>query len=740
LVDSRRTVSPWQRQFWENPVYAAEWEYMQRDKITERARYFLQMLTPQSQYPIGNRSDLRTLPDWKSTAMVNYAILDGAPDLTVLLNTLRGNTAAGLPDFTLSAFPYSGSWLMRTGWDGDAGYAHFFTSPYPTGGHGLRGLKCNNGFWLSHAGHDLLTSGDFGAYSYDRSPLRVDGKEQFFMAGIGNPGFSKNHKGFGVALIDPPPAPWRTHSSENFDFAEGIYNGAYGDFVDDHHDDKDYRPGFLAERARDVISDVTHHRQVFHVKNPGLWILVDRLQSPQPREYTLDWRLPVKHLREFNEERHVRFAGKTFLPENIAIDEAQQVLATTAADMPNLTIRHFGPKMQFATEREEGEKIARNYTIRYKMYDFWRIGGRWQSEGDDVVISLIEVIPEYGASQIESTRRTEQGFEATLADGKTLAFLVDDTRTILSLGDGGLVLGDASYEFIGDRQIPIYRPIAPVRIAPERTLISGPTPITLSSDTPEVEIRYTLDGSEPTVHSPLYTEAFTLDNRATVKARAFRPGLAQSPSTLAGTHATVTRVARFEHAEPLEPVAPLNQHRYQPGLNASYFEGDWKDLAFFPDTVKPLRTQSVRHLFDRVQPHVDREFGWTYTGFLAIPEDGVYTFHAPEEMITSPREPGYSLRVFVGREIMFNGRPSGRLNEWYPATSRHAYGTWSIALRKGLHPFEVRYVDYRADAAERLNHPGLRLNTLWDGAVPELRVSGSNLEKQSIPKDWLKKK
>jgi hypothetical protein len=53
-----------------------------------------------------------------------------------------------------------------------------------------------------------------------------------------------------------------------------------------------------------------------------------------------------------------------------------------------------------------------------------------------------------------------------------------------------------------------------------------------------------------------------------------------------------------------------------------------------------------------------------------------------------------------------------------------------------MHPFKVIYVDYRTDAVERLNHPGLRLNTLWDGTVPELSVSGPGVPYQAIPKEW----
>jgi hypothetical protein len=693
------------------------------------------MLSPQSKYPIGNRSDLRTLPDWMSQALVDYALLNGAPDLQVLLNTLRGNTASGVPDFTMSAFPYSGSWIMRNGWGKDDGYAHFFCSPYPTGGHAMRGLKSNNGFWLSEAGQDLLVTGGFGAYSYDRSPLRVDGKEQFFTAGIGNPGINKNHKGFGVAYIDPQPAPWRAHSSEHFDFAEGIYAGPYGDSIDDHHDNKDYRSGFLAERAREVVTGVSHQRQVFHVKEPNLWIVVDRLKSGLPHQYTLDWYVPAPLTKKSKN----RYKPKTFADSNIAIDEALQTVATDAADMPNLRIRHFGPNLALNKSLVDGEAVKNDYTYKYRMYDLWRLSGSWQSQGNDTVISLIEAIPEGDTTRLANVQATKTGLRAALVGGAELTFTTDrNGGSALSLGDTALVIANQSYEQDGKRRIAIHRPISPVRIEPERTVIAGVTPVTLTCATPDIEIRYTLDGSEPTIHSPLYTKPFTIDNSVTVKARAFRKGLETTPTTLAGTHATVTRTARFEVAEPLEPFAPLSDKRYKPGLKADYYEGDWKDLAFFLNTVKPLKTMNVRSVFDRCQPDPEKVFGWTYTGFLAIPEDGVYTFHTPEEMITAPQEPGYSLRLFVGQERLFNNRPGGHLNEWYPATTRHAYGTWSIALKKGLHPLKVNYVDYRTDAIERLNHPSLRLNTIWDGVTPDLEMSGPGMQPQPIPEAWLR--
>ncbi|EDM26392.1 lipolytic enzyme, G-D-S-L [Lentisphaera araneosa HTCC2155] len=732
LVDSRRHATAINKAFWEAPILSADWKFMQRDKIIQRARYFLQMLSPQSKYPIGNRSDNRTLPDWMSAALVEYALLNGAPDLQVLLNTFRGNTASGLPDFTMSGFPYSGSWIMRKGWGKEDGYAHFFSSPYPVGGHAMRGMKSNNGFWLSEAGQDLLVSGSFGAYSNDRSPLRVDGREQFALAGIGNPGINKNHKGFSVAYIDPQPADWRSHSSVNFDFAEGVYSGPYGDSIDDHHDNKDYRSGFLAERAREVITGVTHQRQVFHVKNPDLWIVVDRLKSQGPHEYTLDWYLPAP----LTQKSKNRYKPKTFAASNIFIDDALQTVTTSAADMPNLRIRHFGPKLNLSRNLVNGEAVKNDYTYKYRMYDLWRLSGTWQSSGNDVIISLIEALPKGGTTKIKNAQNTESGFEATLAEGQRLQFNATEANVTLTIDGRMLVLGEESFEAQGKQRTPVYRPIAPVRIDPVRNVIAGATPVTLACPTSGVDIRYTLDGSEPTIHSPLYTAPFTIDNSVTVKARAFRKGLTATPTNLAGTHATGTRVAHYKLVKALDPVAPLNDKRYKTGLKADYYEGDWKDLAFFPERVKPKRTFNARWLFDRCQPSTDKTFGWTYSGYISIPEDGIYTFYAPEEMLTSPQEPGYNLRLFVGQELLWNNRPSGQLNEWYPATTRHAYGTWSIALKKGLHPVKVSYVDYRQDAVERLNHPGLRLNTIWVGSLPKLKVSGPGLELQPIPNNW----
>jgi len=754
---------------WAKVLADPSWDRRQRDLLVARSRYLLQMMTQLSQNPVGNRNDQRVFPGVRTGE--EFDLFSMAPDLGRIVETLHGNTASGLPSFTMSAFPYSGSWMMRTGWGREDGYAHFFSSTFPSAGHALMGLKGNNGFYLSLAGQDLLTAGNFGNYSYDRSPVRVDGWEQFKHAGVAHSSGLKHHKGFGIAYIDPQPADWRSHSSGQFDFAEGVYSGPYGEFADDHHDKGAFSAEFLAERARGVITGISHQRQIFFIKDPGLWVVVDRLKSAEPHQYSLDWQLPVVPIRQFEGKRAPRFGGKSFTPETIAIDaNGSQSVITAGAEMPNVAILHFGPRMEFSTQRNDGEAIKEDYTLNYKLYDFLRVSGSWKSTGNDLVISLIEAVPKGASPQVVSTEplgdgKTTRGFKATLANGKSLSFMaalegeaemkVADVSAkaealLVSSHAGGLVLGcekfqgkkpaATDFEFALDKGkvrpgAAILTPIAPVKIEPACNVINGPQPVSLSCATGGVEIRYTLDGTEPNLQSALYAGPFTIDNTVTVKARAFRKGLERLPENLAGTHATVTASAYFTLQKPAEAVAPLGEPKATPGLKAEYYEGDWRDMVFFPQRVQPQKTLTVKNLFERCAPNAEKAFGWTYSGYLAVPEDGIYTFYAPQELILSKAEPGYALRLFVGQESSGNP-PTGSLNEWYPSTTRHGYGTWSVALKKGLHPFKAIYVDYRTDAAERFNHPGMRENTIWGGTVPELLVSGPGLEKQPIPQEW----
>lgn len=74
---------------------------------------------------------------------------------------------------------------------------------------------------------------------------------------------------------------------------------------------------------------------------------------------------------------------------------------------------------------------------------------------------------------------------------------------------------------------------APV-ISPHGGEITAPVSVTITGGGTGVTVRYTLDGSEPTASSTEYVGPFTLAASATVKAKAFRLGVAPSPTATAG--------------------------------------------------------------------------------------------------------------------------------------------------------------------------------------------------------------
>lgn len=86
----------------------------------------------------------------------------------------------------------------------------------------------------------------------------------------------------------------------------------------------------------------------------------------------------------------------------------------------------------------------------------------------------------------------------------------------------------------------------PPEFSPRGAFFYQEQAVTLSSRSPGAVIRYTLDGSEPTASSPEYREAITLNTTATIRARAFKEGQAES---------AVTEM-RFTRTNFVAPTAP----------------------------------------------------------------------------------------------------------------------------------------------------------------------------------------
>jgi hypothetical protein len=138
--------------------------------------------------------------------------------------------------------------------------------------------------------------------------------------------------------------------------------------------------------------------------------------------------------------------------------------------------------------------------------------------------------------------------------------------------------------------------------------------VKIQNELPSGEIRYTLDGSDPTKNSAVYKEPLTIQKTAVVKARTFWTDGSFSPIS----------EATFEKVRLHKGKAPKELSK---GLAFSYYKNegpswssipDWKTLK--PDSSGVVETPGIK-LIKR-----DSNFGFVYEGFIRFEKPGIYSF------------------------------------------------------------------------------------------------------------------
>jgi hypothetical protein len=139
-------------------------------------------------------------------------------------------------------------------------------------------------------------------------------------------------------------------------------------------------------------------------------------------------------------------------------------------------------------------------------------------------------------------RYTLDGSDPTAASALyTAPVQLTQTTTVkargFAAGMADSAVASATYTRLETVATPTFAPL-------DGTTFTGSQAVTLACATPGAAIRYTLDGSEPTAASALYTAPVQLTQTTTVKARAFVAGMADS----AAASATYTRVVTLAAA------------------------------------------------------------------------------------------------------------------------------------------------------------------------------------------------
>lgn len=257
---------------------------------------------------------------------------------------------------------------------------------------------------------------------------------------------------------------------------------------------------------------------------------------------------------------------------------------------------------------------------------------------------------EFNGKEIDSNFITH----AMLMEGGELKFELTDKPD----KERGTAPSAAPYSMSSDRKV------AKPFVKEDLYLFEGSKQVSMGSPTPEAEVHYTLDGSEPTENSPLYREPVTLSNSCTVRARAFKPGMTPSNE--------ISVQARKAEYRPADPEPSNKKVKYQ------YFEGNFQRTADL-NGKQPLKSGFLDAVSLSPASSADH-FGFIFEGYVYAPKDGVYEF-------TTTSDDGSVL--FVGNQLVVDNDGS------HGAVTANG----SIHLAKGWHPYRILFFeDYEGES------------------------------------------
>lgn len=186
------------------------------------------------------------------------------------------------------------------------------------------------------------------------------------------------------------------------------------------------------------------------------------------------------------------------------------------------------------------------------------------------------------------------------------------------------------------------------------------TTVEVNSILPNIEVRYTTDGSFPNAESTLYTGPITVTESTEFIFRQFRPD---------GTAGAMQKAEYRKEA--YSPAQTLPDRKLEDGVRMVYHEFKGRKCAEIQE-AKVVRNYTLDSV--AVPAKLEGWLGLVYEGYIEVPTDGIYTF-----ALTS--NDGSMLYV-DGQMLIDNDGPHGDTKL-----------TAQRALAKGWHKVRVEYFD-----------------------------------------------
>ncbi|WP_373551494.1 PA14 domain-containing protein [Haliscomenobacter sp.] len=220
---------------------------------------------------------------------------------------------------------------------------------------------------------------------------------------------------------------------------------------------------------------------------------------------------------------------------------------------------------------------------------------------------------------------------------------------------------EAPYHLEGTLPIIIdFTPPSPLEN--ERAIFLTQQKIELKPPQLGLSMRYTLDGSDPTLNAAVYQQPITVAATTVLKVRYFNTQNGAASSTWQKEYRKVT---------PLEGVKVTGS---KTGMAYRYYEGDFQVLPDFK-TLKPLKTGTVQDFnVERLAGTRTDHYAIVYEGFVEIPVDDLYYFYTRSDDGST---------FYIHNQLVVDNDGSHE---------ERARGG-DIALKKGWHPFRLEYFE-----------------------------------------------
>lgn len=218
------------------------------------------------------------------------------------------------------------------------------------------------------------------------------------------------------------------------------------------------------------------------------------------------------------------------------------------------------------------------------------------------------------------------------------------------------------------------------------TIFLESIPLEIKQPFQGINIHYTMDGTEPTLQSPVYQAPLNLEGTTELKVKLF---------TSKGDHSGMM-AQTFRKTAAKKAI----KRKTKPGLKYAYYEGEFTTLPDY-ESLEPINTDVIASFnIDSLAGSRGDYYGFTFDGFLEIPTDGVYTFYLNSND---------GSQLYIADELVVDN------DGIHISTIKPG----QIALKKGKHPIKIEYFE------------GKDYQNLWLG------WEGPGIDRESVPFKYL---